>query len=156
VGTAHPANISLGKTMDKSKILLELIDTTLKASDWSDHEIHRHRVVATGHLLDNGKRAQPKYADRVLVHRGINLAVIEANKYSPIDKESLEQAKRNAEKLDARFAYSTNGDSIYQFDLATFVEGYISRYPTPYELWGVYREENELHNRYFDQYSDVF
>ncbi|MGB3223012.1 MAG: DEAD/DEAH box helicase family protein, partial [Desulforhopalus sp.] len=59
----------------------------------------------------------------------------EAKKTSLPDTEGLAQAKRYATKLQSRFAYSTNGLGIYRADMETGIEGYVSTYPTPDELW---------------------
>ena len=60
-------------------------------------------------LWAEARGTKPDIADYVLVYRGQKLAVIEAKKVSLPDTEGLAQAKRYATKLQARFAYSTNG-----------------------------------------------
>ena len=50
------------------------------------------------------------------MYRGQKLAVIEAKRRDAADTEGLAQAKRYAEKLQARFAFSTNGRAIYRVD----------------------------------------
>ena len=65
------------------------------------------------------------------------------------DTEGVGQAKAYAEKLQARFAYSTNGRRIYQIDMETGEEGYVERYPTPDELWAeVFKTPNEWRDRF--------
>ena len=101
--------------------------------------------------MGNGKRAQAEFADYVLVYRSQKLAVIEAKKRDLRDTEGVGQAKKYAEKLETRFAYSTNGDGIYQIDMRTGVEGYISQYPSPDELWtATFSETNEWRDRFAD------
>ena len=59
------------------------------------------------------------------------------------------QAKKYAERLQARFAYSTNGHGIYQIDMATGNEKYIDQYPTPDELWeATFSEASEWRDRF--------
>lgn len=59
------------------------------------------------------------------------------------------QAKRYAERLQARFAYSTNGDGIYRVDLATGKEGLVYGYPSPEELWAeTFSEQNAWRERF--------
>ncbi len=54
------------------------------------------------------------------------------------------QAKAYAQKLQARFSYSTNGRRIYRIDMQTGAEAYVERYPTPDELWAeVFKTPNE-------------
>ena len=115
----------------------ELIDPALKAAGWGVIENSRIRreVIAPGRLIGKGKRAKADIADYVLIYRGEKLAVIEAKKRDLRDTEGLGQAKKYAEKLETRFAYSTNGIGIYQVDMHTGAEGYINQYPTPDQLW---------------------
>jgi len=132
--------------MNEAETRAELIDPALKAAGWGISEGSRIRreVIAPGRLVGNGKRAQSDIADYVLVYRGEKLAVIEAKKRGLPDTEGLGQAKKYAEKLQTRFAYSTNGIGLYQVDMHTGAEGYVNQYPTPDELWDVtFSEANE-------------
>ncbi|WP_442867068.1 EcoAI/FtnUII family type I restriction enzme subunit R [Anabaena sp. CS-542/02] len=123
--------------MSEAETRAELIDPALTAAGWGVVENSRIRreVIAPGRLIGNGKRAKADIADYVLVYCGEKLAVIEAKKRDLPDTEGLAQAKKYAEKLKTRFAYSTNGVGIYQVDMHTGKEGYINKYPTPDELW---------------------
>ncbi|MBK1986877.1 DEAD/DEAH box helicase family protein [Sphaerospermopsis aphanizomenoides BCCUSP55] len=123
--------------MSEAETRAELIDPALTAAAWGvvEHSRIRREVIAPGRLIGNGKRAKADIADYVLVYRGEKLAVIEAKKRELPDTEGLAQAKKYAEKLKTRFAYSTNGVGIYQVDMHTGKEGYINKYPTPDELW---------------------
>ena len=104
----------------------------------------RREMIAPGRILGASQRAEPTYADYVLTFRGHKLAVIEAKKRSLAVTEGVGQAKRDAEKLDFRFAYSTNGDGIYQIDMETGTEGDVTRYPSPDELWNLtFSEQSE-------------
>jgi type I restriction enzyme R subunit len=137
--------------MNEAETRAELIDPALKAAGWGVVENSRIRreVIAPGRLVGNGKRAQSDIADYVLVYRGEKLAVIEAKKRDSRDTEGLGQAKKYAEKLETRFAYSTNGIGIYQVDRHTGVEGYINQYPTPDQLWeATFSEANQWRDRF--------
>jgi type I restriction enzyme R subunit len=137
--------------MNEAETRAELIDPALKTAGWGVIEDSRIRreVIAPGRLVGNGKRAQSDIADYVLVYRGEKLAVIEAKKRDLRDTEGLGQAKKYAEKLQTRFAYSTNGIGIYQVDMHTGAEGYINQYPTPDQLWSAtFSEDNEWRDRF--------
>lgn len=139
--------------MNEAETRAELIDPALRAAGWGVVEGSRIRreVITPGRLIGNGKRAQSDFADYVLVYRGEKLAVIEAKKRSLPDTEGVGQAKKYAEKLEARFAYSTNGDRIYQIDMRTGAESYISQYPSPDELWNAtFSEANQWRDRFAD------
>ncbi|MBW4647582.1 MAG: DEAD/DEAH box helicase family protein [Kastovskya adunca ATA6-11-RM4] len=132
--------------MNEAETRAELIDPALKAAGWGVIEGSRIRreVIAPGRLVGNGKRAQSDIADYMLVYRGEKLAVIEAKKRDLPDTEGLGQAKKYAEKLETRFAYSTNGIGIYQVDMLTGAEGYINQYPTPDQLWeATFSQDNQ-------------
>lgn len=59
------------------------------------------------------------------------------------------EAKRYCERLQVRFAYSTNGKKIYRADLETGAEGYVERYPAPDELWQeTYTTQNSWRDRF--------
>ncbi len=123
--------------MNEAETRAELIDPALKTAGWGIIEGSRIRreVITLGRLVGNGKHASSDIADYVLVYSGEKLAVIEAKKRDLPDTEGLGQAKKYAEKLQTRFAYSTNGIGLYQVDMHTGVENYINQYPTPAQLW---------------------
>tara|TARA_A100001391_G_scaffold67203_2_gene42953 strand:- start:24994 stop:27396 length:2403 start_codon:yes stop_codon:yes gene_type:complete len=124
--------------MNEAETRAELIDPALKAAGWGEVDASRVRrevTITLGRLKGAGKRARQDIADYVLMYRGQQLAVIEAKKRSLPVTEGLAQAKRYAERLQTRFAYSTNGDGIYRIDMETGVEGEVAGYPTPEALW---------------------
>ena len=140
--------------MNEAETRAELIDPALRAAGWGVIEGSRIRreVIAPGRLVGNGKRAQAEFADYVLVYRSQKLAVIEAKKRDLPDTAGVAQAKKYAEKLETRFTYSTNGDGIYQIDMRTGVEGYVSQYPSPDELWAATFSET---NAWRDRFADI-
>jgi type I restriction enzyme, R subunit len=132
--------------MNEAETRAELIDPALKTAGWGtiEHSRIRLEVIAPGRLLGNGKRAPSEFADYVLVYKGEKLAVIEAKKRDSPDTEGVAQAKNYAEKLETRFAYSTNGRRIYQIDMHTGTEAYIPQYPTPDQLWHLTFSQDNL------------
>ena len=137
--------------MNEAETRAELIDPALKEAGWGVVEGSRVRreVITLGRLQGAGKRAKQDIADYVLTHRGHKLAVIEAKRRDLPDTEGVGQAKKYAEKLQTRFTYSTNGVGIYQIDMHTGAEGYVSHYPSPEELWNLtFSEENEWRKRF--------
>jgi type I restriction enzyme R subunit len=137
--------------MNEAETRAELIDPALKAAGWGVVEGSRVRreVITKGRLLGGGHKAKQDIADYVLTHRGQKLAVVEAKRRGLPDTEGVGQAKRYAGKLQARFAYSTNGKGIYQIDMETGKEGYVESYPSPEMLWAAcFAEENEWRDRF--------
>lgn len=137
--------------MNEAETRAEFVDPALRAAGWGlvDASRVRRETITLGRLEGAGRRAPRDVADYVLVYRDQKLAVIEAKKRDARDTEGLGQAKRYAQKLLARFAYSTNGAGIYRVDMHTGAEGYVDRYPTPDELWAeTFAEENAWRIRF--------
>ncbi len=123
--------------MNEAETRAELIDPALKEAGWGVVEGSRVRreVITLGRLQGAGKRASQDIADYVLFYKGQKLGVIEAKRRDLPDTEGVGQAKKYAEMLQTRFTYSTNGVGIYQIDMKGGTESYVTRYPTPDELW---------------------
>jgi type I restriction enzyme R subunit len=140
--------------LNEAETRAELIDPVLSAVGWGKVEDSRVRreQITQGRMLGGGKKTKPDISDYVLVYKGQKLAVIEAKKVSLSDTEGLGQAKRYAERLQARFAYSTNGKGIYQVDMETGEEGYVDTYPSPEELWNKTFAEN---NNWRDRFAEI-
>ena len=139
--------------MNEAETRAELIDPALREAGWGvvDGSRVRREVIAPGRIEASapGQRGKGDIADYVLIHHNQKLAIIEAKKKDAPVTEGLGQAKRYAEKLQTRFAYSTNGEGIYEADMETGDEGPVDRYPTPYELWlRVYAEANAWRDRF--------
>jgi type I restriction enzyme R subunit len=66
---------------------------------------------------------------------GFTLAVVEAKADYRSAGDGLQQAKEYAEILGLKFAYSTNGTEIVEFDYLTGKENQIDEFPAPKELW---------------------
>jgi len=137
--------------VNEAETRAELIDPALKAAGWGvvDDSRVRREVITLGRLQGAGVRAAQDIADYVLTYRNHKLAVIEAKRRGLPDTEGVGQAKKYAEKLQTRFAYSTNGVAIYQVDMTTGAEQYVPAYPTPDELWSrVFAEQNIWRDRF--------
>src|ERR1700730_9424080 len=123
--------------MNEAETRSGLIAPAPRPAGWGvvDASRVRREVITLGRLQGAGKRAAQDIADYVLTYRDHKLAVIEAKRRDLPDTEGVGQAKKYAEKLQARFAYSTNGAGIYQIDMETGAEQYVLQYPSPEELW---------------------
>ena len=81
-------------------------------------------------------RGEPQKSDYLLRYRSdFPIAVVEAKADYKTPGAGLSQAKKYAEILDLKFAYSTNGTGIVEFDYLTGLERSIDSFPTPDELW---------------------
>ena len=91
----------------------------------------RVRVVG-GHIV----RGKPKRSDYLLRYRrDFPIAVVEAKADYKTPGAGLGQAKDYAEILDLKFAYSTNGEGIIEFDFTTGIERSVDTFPAPEDLW---------------------
>lgn len=140
--------------MNEAETRAELIDPALRGAGWGvvDASRVRREVITPGRLEGAGRRGRQEIADYVLMYRDHKLAVIEAKRRGAPDTEGLGQAKRYAAKLQARFAFSTNGQGIYRADLHSGKEGYVECFPTPEELWDTVFAE---HNAWRERFADV-
>ena len=137
--------------MNEAETRAELIDPALREAGWGvvPESRVRREVIAPGCIQGAGRRASSDIADYVLTYRGQKLAVIEAKKRDLPVTEGLAQAKKYCERLQARYAYSTNGVGIYRADMQTGEEGDLENYPTPDELWNeTFKETNTWRDRF--------
>ncbi len=96
------------------------------------------RIVVAG---NRARRKAPKKADYLLKHtRDFTIAVVEAKAEDWTATDGLQQAKDYAEMLGLKFAYSTNGHQIVEFDYLSGVERELDHYPSPEELWQRYSQ----------------
>jgi type I restriction enzyme, R subunit len=124
--------------MNEAETRAEHIDPALKTAGWGVVEgsrVLREHVITAGRLQGAGQRARAEIADYVLVYRNTKLAVIEAKAWDKPCAEGVAQAKSYAHKLAVRFAYATNGQSIYRIDMAAGEEGDVPIFPSPQALW---------------------
>jgi type I restriction enzyme, R subunit len=138
--------------MNEAETRAEHIDPALKAAGWGVVEgskILREYPITPGRIEGHGKRGKALTADYVLVYRNRKLAVNEAKAWDKPLTEGVGQAKDYAGKMAVRFAYATNGQSIYAIDMETGKEGEIAAYPTPDELWAMtFAEANVWRDRF--------
>ena len=82
-------------------------------------------------------RQKRKFADYLLYHTyDFPVAVVEAKRISRRPHDGLQQAKDYAEILGLKFAYSTNGQGIVEFDYLTGRETELATFPNPDEQSG--------------------
>ena len=124
--------------MNEAETRAEHIDPALQVAGWGVDEgsrVRRECLIAPGRIEGLGRRGKALLADYVLEYRNTKLAVIEAKACDMAMTEGLAQAKNYAGKLSIRFAYSTNGQGIYEVDMVTGAEREVTCYPSPSELW---------------------
>lgn len=132
----------------------KLIDPALHRRGWSEELIRREETAGAVEIVDGRpRRSRRKRVDYVLrIKAGggrqlLAIALIEAKKESLPAEHGLEQAKqyaRKCERLQVRFAFSSNGHQFVEFDLGT---GQTRRpqpmrdFPTPADLRRRYEQQ---------------
>ena len=113
----------------------------LQAAGWDNapHSITEQRSFTDGRIVVAGTktaRRRQKRADYLLRYaRDVPIAVVEAKADYLAPGQGLGQAKDYAKTLDLKFAYSTNGHGIVEFDFLSGTEKSLATFPTPGELW---------------------
>ena len=113
----------------------------LQAAGWDSEpcSIAEQRSFTNGRIIVAGTKAtrlERKKADYLLRYTpDFMIAVVEAKAEHKLPAHGLQQAKEYAEILGLKFAYSTNGKGIVEFDFTTGKEAELEQFPTPSELW---------------------
>lgn len=113
----------------------------LQAAGWEHepHSIAEQRTITDGRIVPVGAgfvRRPPKRVDDLLRYtQDFPLAVVEAKASYKRAADGMQQAKDYAEMLGLKFAYSTNGKKILEFDYLTGLEQSRPDFPTPADLW---------------------
>jgi len=120
----------------------------LYAAGWNDDQISEQKSFTDGRILVFGAKARrrpAKRADYLLRDaRDFMLAVVEAKAAYRLPGDGLQQAKDYAAILGLKFAYSTNGHGIVEFDFTTGQERELDAFPKPAELWERFRISEKL------------
>ncbi len=107
-----------------------------------EFEIARGRIIVRGKMVSQGR---PRRADIVLCYKpNIPIAVIEAKSNRRSMGAGMQQALDYAEKLNAPFAITSNGDGFVLHDRTGHGEQTettlaLNEFPSPDELWARYR-----------------
>ncbi|HCS21891.1 MAG TPA: restriction endonuclease subunit R [Bacteroidetes bacterium] len=124
--------------MNEAETRAERIDPKLKACGWGlveGSKVLREYIITAGKIQSGGGRGKREIADYILVYKGFKLAVIEAKSDELEVGEGVMQAKKYAEKLQLETTYSSNGKAIYQICMKTGIEGLVTDFLSPEQLW---------------------
>ena len=144
----------MDETLSESTTCMRYIDPKIADSDWDLDKIERECQIAPGRIIPDGKRGRrhsPLKADYILkLENNFKIAVIEAKAYDKSHDEGMSQAINYAEKLGLKFAYSTNGKKIEEYDFITKQQKTIHRFPTPQDLYKRQQQDLSLTNEQMD------
>ena len=117
----------------------KLIDPKLHQAGWDEPRIAREYYFTEGRIVlvgNSHRRQEPKKADYLLRYSdSFPIATLEAKDESHSPAAGLQQAREYARTLGVRFAYSSNGHGIEEYDFGTNVRRNLDRFPSPDELW---------------------
>ena len=120
----------------------------LYAAGWSDDQINEQKSFTDGRIVPlgvKGRRRPCKRADYLLRYaRDFMLAVVEAKAAYRLPGDGLQQAKDYAAVLGLKFAYSTNGHGIVEFDFTNGKERELDAFPKPADLWRRFRASEKI------------
>lgn len=135
-------------SISEATTCLRYVEPKLQDSGWDFNYVEKEYQIAPGNIIPDGrggKRANPMKADYVLkTAQNFNIAVVEAKAYDKPHDEGISQAIRYAEKLGIKFAYSTNGKKIEEYNFITKEHSAIDRFPRPQELLQQIQNYEEL------------
>lgn len=127
--------------MNESNTCRKYVEPKLNAAGWDDepHSYTEQHGITDGRIQVIGnsvRRQRPKKADYLLRYtRDVAIAIVEAKADYKHAADGLQQAKNYAEMMGLKFAYSTNGHGIVEFDYLTGATKELDAFPTPGELW---------------------
>lgn len=131
-------------TKTEGEIDFEVRDQ-LSARGWKDQLRYQHQI-APGRIYKVGDsyiNADPVKPDFILDYKpdiegaeARPIAVVEDKNVPDVEVAAgIQQAKNYAEIMNLKFAYTTNGNRIVEYDFTTGEQKEIPQFPTPEELW---------------------
>ena len=113
------------------------ISPKLRDAGWGvvDGSRIRREVICPGRIQTGGTRGTAMSSDYVFLYRDQKLAVLEAKKAGVETSAGVAQAKEYATRLNAPFAYASNGRTWYEINMRTGAERDVDCVPSPDTLW---------------------
>jgi type I restriction enzyme, R subunit len=109
------------KALTEQEIRTRYITPAIRRAGWSAPQIREEVCITAGQIHPDGKapRGKRKFADYVLYHHNLPLAIVEAKDNNHPVGGGMQQALAYARMWDVPFAYSSNGDAFLEHDLLT-------------------------------------
>src|SRR2546428_1975806 len=111
----------------------------LTEAGWESDKIRGQVNITNGKIIPDGrggKRGKKKRPDYLLYYApNFKIAVVEAKSVYETPDQGMQQSIEYAELLKLKFAYSTNGKGIEEYDFITKKQTTLNRFPSPQELW---------------------
>jgi len=127
----------------------KLITPKLYQSGWNEGRLRREIPITDGRIYlvgDMHRRGKRKVVDYLLYHTvDLPIAIVEAKDETHQPGDGMQQAKDYAEMLGLKFAYSTNGHGIEEFDFITNQQRTLAIFPSPNDLWLRFQAHRRKH-----------
>ena len=127
--------------MTEEEVKLNFITPAIEEAGWTKKQIRMEYSITAGKIVVRGniaKRLPKKKADYVLFYKeNLPLAIVEAKDNTHRVGDGMQQALEYAEKLDVRFAFTSNGDNFLFHDRKLGTEEIIplDEFPSPEVLF---------------------
>jgi type I restriction enzyme R subunit len=139
---------------NESNTCRRYVEPKLALAGWDDtqHSYTEQYYFTDGKLQPKTKlkpRGRRNFADYLLLYQNdFPLAVVEAKRKHKTPDDGMDQAKEYAKILGVKFAYSTNGEGIVEYDFTTGLQSDVSdAFPTPEQLWLRFSESQGLNEK---------
>jgi len=120
----------------------EYVEPKLERAGWEKepHDYTEQYYFTDGKIRPKNNRkvrGKRNFVDYLLLYNGeFPIAVVEAKRKHKTPDEGLEQAIKYAKILGVKFAYSTNGKGIVEYDFTTGKQSEVmDTFPSPGKLW---------------------
>lgn len=145
------------KDLTEQEIRTRYITPGIQSVGWKPSQIREEVYITDGQIHPGGQvavRGKRKFADYVLYHHNLPLAIVEAKDNNHPLGGGMQQALEYATMWDVPFAYSSNGDGFLEHDLLAIGElGEtllielalpLNKFPSPEEMWTRYQQRKSL------------
>ncbi|TRZ53036.1 MAG: DEAD/DEAH box helicase [Dehalococcoidia bacterium] len=140
--------------MTEEDIKYRYITPAVEKAGWVKEQIFLEYYFTKGPMLIRGniaRRGKAKKADYLLTQKNgkIPLAIIEAKDADHSVGSGMQQAIEYGERIQAPFAYSSNGSGFIEHDFLTGTETElgVDQFPTEAELWSRYLRAKGLNTK---------
>jgi len=139
------------KDLTEQEIRTRFITPALRQAGWELVQIREEVYITAGKIdpREKGARGERMFADYVLYHHNLPLAIVEAKDNNKSVGGGLQQAMGYAAMWDVPFVYSSNGDAFVEHDFLADAgpleqDLALTDFPGPEALWDRYKHERDI------------
>jgi len=152
MGQAPYQKITMPYSEDDTRV--KMIDPKIRENGWKEENILRQYPISDDRFFVEGEDFKrlptAKFADYVVLHQNVPVAVLEAKAEDEDPMKHLGQAQDYGKRLDVPFAYISNGKTTYLYDRRTMKTEEVQDYLSPEEMYAAYVEWKGLEGKAMD------